>query len=50
MFTGIVQTIAVIEKVSDIQQVRTFVIAFPEGFCEQLELARAYQLMACALQ
>ncbi|WP_020408005.1 riboflavin synthase subunit alpha [Hahella ganghwensis] len=38
MFTGIVQTVARITDVTDQNGIRTFVIAFPDGFCEGLEI------------
>lgn len=38
MFTGIVQGIARIAKVSDKPGLRTFQIEFPEGFAKQLEI------------
>ncbi|RXJ72133.1 riboflavin synthase [Veronia nyctiphanis] len=38
MFTGIVQAIATIEEVADHNGIRTFVIHFPEGFCDGLEI------------
>jgi riboflavin synthase len=38
MFTGIVQGVAQIAGIVDQPGLRTFQIAFPEGFCEQLEI------------
>ncbi len=38
MFTGIVQSVARIVDVNDKNGIRTFVIAFPEGFCQDLEI------------
>jgi len=38
MFTGIVQAVATIEKITDANGIRTFQISFPEGFCEGLEI------------
>lgn len=38
MFTGIVQAVATIEKITDANGIRTFLISFPEGFCEGLEI------------
>lgn len=38
MFTGIVQGVAQIAEIIDQPGLRTFKIAFPAGFCEQLEI------------
>ncbi len=38
MFTGIIQAVARIEKVSDKKGIRTFEIEFPPGFCKNLEI------------
>lgn len=38
MFTGIVQAVATLEKVSDSQGIRTFEIGFPSGFCQEIEI------------
>lgn len=38
MFTGIVQGVAEIHTATDENGIRTFVIAFPDGFCEGLEI------------
>lgn len=38
MFTGIVQGVAKIADIVDQPGLRTFTIAFPQGFCEQLEI------------
>lgn len=38
MFTGIVQAVATIEKITDAHGIRSFLIAFPDGFCESLEI------------
>ncbi|MBC3862106.1 riboflavin synthase subunit alpha [Undibacterium jejuense] len=38
MFTGIVQGVARIAEISDKTGLRTFNIAFPEGFCKDLEI------------
>jgi riboflavin synthase len=38
MFTGIVQGVAQIAEIVDQPGLRTFKIAFPAGFCEQLEI------------
>lgn len=38
MFTGIVQGVAQIADIVDQPGLRTFTIAFPQGFCEQLEI------------
>lgn len=38
MFTGIVQGIATIDRVEDHDAIRTFIIRFPVGFCEGLQI------------
>lgn len=38
MFTGIVQGVATVDKVTDDKGIRTFVIEFPIGFCRELEI------------
>lgn len=38
MFTGIVQAVATLKKVTDHQGIRSFDIAFPEGFCHEIEI------------
>ncbi|HPQ94396.1 MAG: riboflavin synthase subunit alpha [Thiothrix sp.] len=38
MFTGIVQGIATLTRITDKTGMRTFVITFPEGFCQGLEV------------
>lgn len=38
MFTGIVQAVASIEKITDSNGIRTFEIEFPTGFCRELEI------------
>ncbi len=38
MFTGIIQAVARLEKVSDSQGIRTFDIQFPAGFCQDIEI------------
>lgn len=38
MFTGIVQSVATLEDVQDHQGIRTFVIHFEPGFCDELEI------------
>lgn len=38
MFTGIVQGIAKIAKIADREGLRTFTLAFPEGFCQDLAI------------
>ncbi|XID75347.1 riboflavin synthase subunit alpha [Alkanindiges sp. WGS2144] len=38
MFTGIVQAVATIEKVTDIDGIRTFTTSFPAGFCQDLQI------------
>lgn len=38
VFTGIIQSIATIDKISDLQGVRSFEIEFKPGFCEDLEI------------
>lgn len=38
MFTGIVQAVASIEKITDQNGIRTFLISFPQGFCKDLEI------------
>lgn len=38
MFTGIIQAVASIEQVSDIAGIRTFIIRFPAGFCQDLQI------------
>lgn len=44
MFTGIVQGIATIDKVTDYEGIRTFVIAFPFGFCRELEVGASVSI------
>jgi riboflavin synthase len=34
MFTGIIQAVATIENVTDLDGIRTFTIGFPAGFCQ----------------
>lgn len=38
MFTGIVQAVATIENVTDLDGIRTFIIGFPAGFCQDLQI------------
>ncbi|MCW8345044.1 riboflavin synthase subunit alpha [Vibrio sp. ZSDZ65] len=38
MFTGIIQSVAIIEKITDLNGIRTFEINFPAGFCVGLEI------------
>ena len=38
MFTGIIQAVATIENVTDVAGIRTFVIHFPVGFCQDLQI------------
>ena len=38
MFTGIVQAVAIIERVTDVAGIRTFNIQFPTGFCQDLQI------------
>ncbi|MBS4689796.1 riboflavin synthase [Aeromonas sobria] len=38
MFTGIVKAVAKIVNVTDLNGIRTFIIDFPEGFCDDLEI------------
>lgn len=38
MFTGIIQAVATIENVTDIAGIRTFIIHFPAGFCQDLQV------------
>lgn len=38
MFTGIVQAVASIDKITDSNGIRTFEIEFPDGFCHELEI------------
>ena len=38
MFTGIVQGVAQIEAVTDYEGIRTLEIAFPEGFCADIQI------------
>ncbi len=38
MFTGIIQSVATLESVTDQNGIRTFVIDFPEGFCDELAI------------
>ena len=38
MFTGIVQGTAKIAKIADREGLRTFTLAFPEGFCQDLAI------------
>lgn len=38
MFTGIVQGVAKIEAIDDREGIRTFQIAFPEGFCQDIQI------------
>ncbi|NVK29908.1 MAG: riboflavin synthase subunit alpha [Gammaproteobacteria bacterium] len=38
MFTGIVQGIATLSQIEDHGELKTFVMSFPEGFCEGLEV------------
>ncbi len=38
MFTGIVQGIASVHRITDKEGLRSFTLAFPQGFCEGLEI------------
>ncbi|MGV2987014.1 riboflavin synthase subunit alpha [Vibrio sp. E150_011] len=38
MFTGIIQSVATIEKITDLNGIRTFEIGFAPGFCIDLEI------------
>lgn len=38
MFTGIIQAVATIESVTDVAGIRTFIISFPTGFCQDLQI------------
>ncbi|MGF1909716.1 riboflavin synthase subunit alpha [Vibrio kasasachensis] len=38
MFTGIIQSVALISSISDYQGIRTFNISFEQGFCKDLEV------------
>ena len=38
MFTGIVQGVATVDRVTDDKGIRTFCIEFPIGFCRELEI------------
>jgi riboflavin synthase len=38
MFTGIIQAVAEIERVEDHDAIRTFIIRFPSGFCDGLQV------------
>ncbi|MFH0258037.1 riboflavin synthase subunit alpha [Vibrio rumoiensis] len=38
MFTGIVQAVATLHRVTDHQGIRSFEIAFPDGFCRDIEI------------
>lgn len=38
MFTGIIQAVATIENVTDLDGIRTFTIGFPAGFCQDLQI------------
>lgn len=38
MFTGIIQSVAIIDKITDLNGIRTFEINFPAGFCVGLEI------------
>lgn len=38
MFTGIIQAVAIIENVTDLDGIRTFTIGFPAGFCQDLQI------------
>ncbi|MGF1776408.1 riboflavin synthase subunit alpha [Vibrio nomapromontoriensis] len=38
MFTGIIQSVATIDKITDLNGIRTFEINFPAGFCVDLEI------------
>lgn len=38
MFTGIIQSVALISSVSDYQGIRTFNISFEQGFCKDLDV------------
>ncbi|RYY80624.1 MAG: riboflavin synthase subunit alpha [Moraxellaceae bacterium] len=38
MFTGIIQAVAIIENVTDLDGIRTFIIGFPAGFCQDLQI------------
>ncbi len=44
MFTGIVQAVATIDKITDANGIRTFEIAFPEGFCHELEIGASVSI------
>lgn len=44
MFTGIVQAVATIDKVTDANGIRTFEVVFPEGFCHELEIGASVSI------
>ena len=44
MFTGIVQAVATISEVSENNGIRSFVIEFPNGFCEELAIGASVSI------
>lgn len=44
MFTGIVQAVADIDKITDSNGIRTFEIEFPTGFCHELEIGASVSI------
>lgn len=49
MFTGIIQSVATISKITDHDAIRTFEITFPEGFCVDLEIGASVAVDGCCL-
>lgn len=49
MFTGIVQGVASIDKITDSKGIRTFAIEFPAGFCSDLEIGASIAIDGCCL-
>ncbi|MGV3000589.1 riboflavin synthase subunit alpha [Vibrio sp. E150_018] len=49
MFTGIVQAVATLKKVTDHQGIRSFDIAFPEGFCQEIEIGASVAIEGVCL-
>ena len=44
MFTGIVQAVATISEISDSNGIRSFIIEFPKGFCEELAIGASVSI------
>ena len=49
MFTGIIQSVATIDKITDLNGLRTFEIDFEEGFCADVEIGASIAVVGVCL-